>query len=356
MTHTVKIGAATLACADSLQYIKTLADDSVDLIATDPPYYRVKRVEWDNQWASVADYLAWLEALIIEFRRVLKPTGSLYMFCGSTLAADSEMLIKKHFNVLNHIVWAKPSGMWGRYKRERQRTFFPATERIIFAEQKGAEVFCKSDEGLPAKEQAIKRRIYKPLIDYFFDARECLGVTAKEINQATRSTMSAHWFRESQWQLPKRDQYERLQALFADKAAQQGKPVTAGLYRPFDDLVCQYNELRYRHHENRRVFGVTNLVCFTDVWTYPPVAYYPGKHPCEKPAAMMEHIIATSTRVGDVVADFFMGSGSTVKAALKLGRRVTGVELEAKTFNDALAVIEVGTPDLHKVGTTVPTP
>ena len=71
---------------------------------------------------------------------------------------------------------------------------------------------------------------------------------------------------------------------------------------------------------------------FTDVWTYPSVQAYPGKHPCEKPAAMMEHIVRTSSRPGDVVGDFFMGSGATGKAAWRLGRRFIGVELEAPRF------------------------
>ncbi|MDX7993268.1 DNA methyltransferase, partial [Xenorhabdus littoralis] len=37
-------------------------------------------------------------------------------------------------------------------------------------------------------------------------------------------------------------------------------------------------------------------------------------------------------REGDVVADFFMGSGATLKAAIKLNRRVLGVELEEERF------------------------
>ncbi|PHM69280.1 type II DNA modification methyltransferase [Xenorhabdus kozodoii] len=46
----------------------------------------------------------------------------------------------------------------------------------------------------------------------------------------------------------------------------------------------------------------------------------------------MAHIIQSSSREGDLVADFFMGSGATLKAALKLNRRVLGVELEEERF------------------------
>ncbi len=52
----------------------------------------------------------------------------------------------------------------------------------------------------------------------------------------------------------------------------------------------------------------------------------------KKPAEMMEHIIRSSSRPGDVVADFFMGSGATIKAAIKLGRVGFGVELEEERF------------------------
>ncbi|HBA7889826.1 TPA: site-specific DNA-methyltransferase, partial [Escherichia coli] len=71
-----------------------------------------------------------------------------------------------------------------------------------------------------------------------------------------------------------------------------------------------------------------------------PVQFYPGKHPCEKPANMLRQIITASSRPGDLVADFFMGSGSTIKAALSLGRRAIGVELEEARFNQTVTEIK----------------
>ncbi|MCI9729753.1 site-specific DNA-methyltransferase, partial [Proteus mirabilis] len=97
------------------------------------------------------------------------------------------------------------------------------------------------------------------------------------------------------------------------------------LQKDYQELIKEYGLLR-------RPFFVTVDVPYTDVWDYPPVQYYHGKHPCEKPSAMMEHIIRSSSREGELVADFFMGSGATLKAALKLNRKVLGVELERERF------------------------
>ncbi len=124
MKNTVKINSAELVHADSLEYIKTLPDNSLDAIITDPPYYRVKANARDNQWPSVTDYLAWLDEFFAEFWRVLKPAGSLYVFCGPKLSSDTELLLRDRFNVLNHIVWAKPSGRWNGARKEGFRSYF----------------------------------------------------------------------------------------------------------------------------------------------------------------------------------------------------------------------------------------
>jgi site-specific DNA-methyltransferase (adenine-specific) len=68
---------------------------------------------------------------------------------------------------------------------------------------------------------------------------------------------------------------------------------------------------------------------------FPTVQAYKGKHPAEKPLALMRHIIATSSREGATVLDPFMGSGTTGKAAQELGRNFIGIELDAGYFDIA---------------------
>ncbi|EFP5953308.1 site-specific DNA-methyltransferase, partial [Shigella dysenteriae] len=112
------------------------------------------------------------------------------------------------------------------------------------------------------------------------------------------------------------------------------------LVSTYSELSRQYVELQSEYKNLRRYFGVTVQVPYTDVWTYKPVQYYPGKHPCEKTAEMLQQIINASSRPGDQVADFFMGSGSTVKAALALGRRAIGVELETGRFEQTVREVQ----------------
>jgi site-specific DNA-methyltransferase (adenine-specific) len=77
-----------------------------------------------------------------------------------------------------------------------------------------------------------------------------------------------------------------------------------------------------------RVFRIDGTREFTDVWTFPSVRPYKGKHPAEKPADLLEHAIEATTFPGDIVLDCFAGSGSTALAALKLGRRAVVMEIE----------------------------
>jgi len=53
-----------------------------------------------------------------------------------------------------------------------------------------------------------------------------------------------------------------------------------------------------------------------------------GKHPTQKPLALLERIILASTNEGDLILDPFMGSGTTGVAALNNKRKFVGIERE----------------------------
>ncbi|EGU31577.1 hypothetical protein VII00023_02359 [Vibrio ichthyoenteri ATCC 700023] len=335
----------TLINDDCLRALKNIPDNSVDLIVTDPPYFQVKKDAWDNQWPNVEAFLSWLDDVNTELWRVLKPSGTLYLFCGSKLASDTELLMRQRFNVLSHIVWAKPNGPWRRMHKEDLRTFFPSTERIIMCEHYGSEGYAKGASSYHKKCTSLKQEVFAPLINYFKHAKETAGITSKQINAATGTQMASHWFSASQWKLPNEAQYRALQALFKSaltpltQSYLQLEKQRIELGTQYGELVKSHDELKAEYARLRRPFTVTKEVPYTDVWTFAPVQYYPGKHPCEKPAALLEHVINSSSRENEVVLDCFMGSGSTGRAVLKLNRQFIGIEMDSAIFKQAESFI-----------------
>ncbi|MBN1644391.1 MAG: site-specific DNA-methyltransferase [Dehalococcoidales bacterium] len=94
-----------------------------------------------------------------------------------------------------------------------------------------------------------------------------------------------------------------------------------------------------------------------DIWsisTTPSVEKKFGKHPTQKPLALLERIILASTNSGDIVLDPFTGSSTTGVAAIRHNRRFIGIEtdtdyleLSVKRLNEELAKIS-NSPTLIK--------
>jgi adenine-specific DNA-methyltransferase len=116
-----------LQCGDCLELMRALPDNSVDLIATDPPYFKVKGEAWDNQWSTPAQFLAWMDLLAEQWQRILKPNGSLYVFAWPKMAARVEILLEERFNVLQRLTWQKPpySTKAEMFRKGDLRSFFP---------------------------------------------------------------------------------------------------------------------------------------------------------------------------------------------------------------------------------------
>jgi hypothetical protein len=61
-----------------------------------------------------------------------------------------------------------------------------------------------------------------------------------------------------------------------------------------------------------------------------------GKHPTQKPVALLERILLASTNEGDLVLDPFSGSGTTLLTAFRLRRHALGCELSAEFLSLSL--------------------
>ena len=93
-----------LNCLDGM---KKLKDKSINLIATDLPYYGVLDDEWDNQWNSLDEYLKFLDIVFLEFKRILKDNGSLFIFTGRQYNRYIAILLDKYFKEERIIIWKR---------------------------------------------------------------------------------------------------------------------------------------------------------------------------------------------------------------------------------------------------------
>jgi len=296
---------------DCLDALPDIPAHSIDLIVTDPPYFRVKNLPWDRQWDSATGFLAWLDRVLAEFQRVLKPNGSAYVFASPRMAARVEVLMSEGLNVLNRIRWTKDAGWHRKTRPQDLRSYLSPWEEIIFAEPYGA------NGGYANADDRLRAGVYEPIRAHLEAERDAAGLTNRDVDAILGTNgMAGHYFGSSQWALPTPDAYEKLRAS------------TTAFRREYEDLRREYEDLRREYEDLRRPFTVTPDVPYTDVWTFRTVTHYRGKHACEKPQALLRHIIQTSSRPGDLVLDAFAGSGSTLQAARDLGRQYIGIEMD----------------------------
>lgn len=107
---------------------------------------------------------------------------------------------------------------------------------------------------------------------------------------------------------------------------------------------CEYGLVLYKdklpkfNNDGRMIFNCFDWVRDTDT---------PKVHPTQKPVPLLERLIEIFTDKDDVVIDPCAGSGSTLLAALKTGRRAYGFEIKKDFYKDATEkVLKAYTPNL----------
>jgi site-specific DNA-methyltransferase (adenine-specific) len=131
-----------------------------------------------------------------------------------------------------------------------------------------------------------------------------------------------------------------------------------GVYTSSKFVSSHYHILYYAKPGGRRTFNLQSRFALDetasngrslnyrdreDVWTINR-EYKPGrrKNKNELPKALLQKILAYSSKEGDLVCDFFMGGGSTAAVAIGMNRRFVGFEVSQRTFRSRV-------PELRKI-------
>ena len=108
-----------LYLGDNLEIMKSMEDESVDLICTDPPfnsgrsYKSNDKIQFNDKWKSMDDFLDFMKPRLIEIHRLLKETGSFYLHCAPSASHYLKVLLDQIFgykNFRNEIIWCYRGG------------------------------------------------------------------------------------------------------------------------------------------------------------------------------------------------------------------------------------------------------
>ena len=127
-------------CFDKL---KEIPDKSIDLILTDPPYNLANystgnmRFEWRSDINN--DIAKWDETilnpydLVLDFKRVLKPKGNIFIFCSYNLLGEFHKAFDSEFDTFQFMVWHKTNPV----PNIRKSSFLNSCELIVCCWNKG---------------------------------------------------------------------------------------------------------------------------------------------------------------------------------------------------------------------------
>ncbi len=310
-----------LYCDDNERRLPEFPDECVDLIYLDPPFFSNRHYEviWGDEaevrsfedcWeGGMEHYIDWMRQRVIQLRRVLAPTGSLYLHCDPHASHYLKVMLDGVLggeNFRNEIVW-KRTGAHGAAKR-----YAPIHDLILYygasrAVTWNATFHEYSAEYLGSKYSYHDERGRYRLITLFPPGVRN-GATGQPWRGIDPTVKGMHW----------RHPPSRLDELDTEGMIYWG---VRGRGLP----------------QLKRYLDESEGVAVQDVWTdLSPINSQARErlgYPTQKPEALLERIIAASSNEGDIVFDPFCGCGTTVTVAEKMRRRWVGIDISPTAVN-----------------------
>lgn len=248
---------------------------------------------------GLAAYLVMMGVRLFELKRVLKPSGSLYIHCDSSASSYLKVILDLIFgveNFRNEIIWKRTSS------HNDSKKWAHIHDTLLFYAGRGF----KWNPLYLAHDPEYVRKFYR-----FEDqrGRYRLHEIIRTASMGPRPNLAYEYkgyTPEWGWRMVR----EKLEALDVDD-----RIVWSGNGRPY---VKKYL------HERK---GTPCSSLWLDI---PPLSFAAAErmgYPTQKPLSLLERVISASSSEGDVVLDPFAGCGTSTHAAEKLGRNWIGIDI-----------------------------
>ena len=289
----------------------TLSDLDVawmGLIADEQPaMYHVLQTAVITHGKGMQSYLCMMAVRLLEMRRVLNDTGSIYLHCDPTASHYLKLLMDSIYGAnrfRSEIVWRR-SGAHSDTRQGRKQ-HGRVHDVVLF--------YTKSDEWTwnavytDYDPQYIERsyRHVEPGTNrlYRLDNLTGPGGAANSNPQYEVMGVTRYW----------RYSKERMQELIEAGRVVQSRPGAVPAYKRYLDEMP----------------GVPLQDSWTDIGPLQAQSKERIGYPTQKPLALLERIVKSSSNEGDVVLDPFCGCATACVAAENLGRRWVGIDISPK--------------------------
>ncbi len=252
-------------------------------------------------------YLAMMAPRLVELRRVLKPTGSIYLHCDPTASHYLKLLLDAVMGpqyFLNEVVWKRTSAHGDSSRR------LPAVHDTILSYAKSSDSSW-NQTFTPYSSQYIQEHF----VHTDPDGRLFRRVDLRSPNPRPNLTY---------------DYRARNGRLYRPHA--NGWAVSLEMMRQLDAQGRLFFPAKEDARLRRKIYlDESPGVLVSDVWTDLPPIHASSQerlgYPTQKPEALLERILRASSNENDVVLDPFCGCGTTIAAAQKLNRRWIGIDV-----------------------------
>lgn len=262
---------------------------------------------WIGQNAMMA-YIAMMAARIIEMRDVLKQTGSVYLHCDPKASHYLKIILDAifgHENFRNEITWKRRVGMSSAVHSSNR--FGVVTDSILYyAKTEHALFYPQYNRSDPDYEKYIQERFV--MCDEDGRKYQATSLTNPAPRPNLRYEYKGYKPPPNGWMInqEKMEQWDKEGRIYFPK-------------NPNGRLR------RKSYVDELKGMPVQNL--WTDIPELNSQAKERLGYPTQKPVALLERIIAASSKPGDVILDPFCGCGTTVEAAERLNRQWIGIDV-----------------------------